>query len=166
MDQIPKFTSKPSLTADSRSPTIATVNEIEASLETAVTLTVARSEAAIRGHVIVTFAKHGPLGCSDLLKCATTFELLSRAESEGVKIVEPALLATIDDQGIARTVYLTPRPDPQFRDYAHWVGTVTEVLNSLKAQQVGLYLCNDSLEKGALSDLVCQLVRSFQPSQM
>ncbi|MCX6124575.1 MAG: hypothetical protein NTV34_07465, partial [Proteobacteria bacterium] len=151
MDQIPKFTSKPSITAGTRAPSIAPVNEIETSLETAVTLTVARSESAIIGHVIVTFAKHGQITCSDLLKCATMFELLSRAESEGVKIAEPALLATIDDQGIARTVYLTPRPDPQFRDYAQWVGTVTEVLSSLKAQQVGLYLCKDSLEKGALS---------------
>jgi hypothetical protein len=130
-------------------------------LNPSVTLTVARAESTILGHVIVTFAKKGNLSCKDLLNCPTTFALLSKAEDEGVDITEPALLATIDDQGVGRSVYLTPRPDPQFRDFAVWIGNVTETLSNLKTKQVGLYLCKDSLDHDSLNDLVCQVIRSL-----
>lgn len=161
MEQIPEITDTPTVLQGTNSPSAALNIGVEPLLDNAVTITVARAEANIAGHVIVTFAKKGPLTCPDLLKARTTFELLSRAEREGVDISEPALLATIDDFGVARSVYLTPRPDSQFRDFAVWVGTVTETLGNLKATQVGLYLCKDSLEADALSDLVSQAVRSL-----
>lgn len=161
MEHTPEFTDMPTVGEGTNVPSASATIGVEPMLDNAVTITVARAESNIAGHVIVSFAKKGPLTCRDLLKEKTTFDLLSKAESEGVEIAEPALLATIDDKGMARTVYLTPRPDPQFRDFAVWVGMVTETLTNLKASQVGIYLCKDSLQPDMISDLVSQAVRSL-----
>lgn len=161
MDHSPEITEKPSLTNSSSAPSASPSIGVEPVLDNVVTLTVARAESTILGHVIVTFAKKGSLTCQDLLKCKTTFELLTKAEQEGVSISEPALLATIDDNDVARTVYITPKPDHQFRDFAVWIGMVTETLANLKATQVGLYLCKESLDGDIISDLVSQVVRSL-----
>lgn len=126
-----------------------------------VTLTVARHEETIAGHIVVTFAKPGTLTCSDLLNCKSTSELLLRAEQEGIKTDEPALVATVDDFGVARTVYLTPQPNNNFRDFAVWVGQVTDTLASLKARNIGFYLCKNSLNPDALSELMSQVIRSI-----
>ena len=131
-----------------------------------VTLTVARHEDTIAGHLIVTFAKRGTLTCSDLLGCKSTSELLIRAEKEGTKTDEPALLATVDDYGVARTVYLTPLPNNNFRDFAIWVGQVTDTLTNLKARNLGFYLCKDSLNTDALSDLMAQVIRSIVEAKL
>lgn len=131
-----------------------------------VTLTVARHEDTIAGHLIVTFAKKGTLTCSDLLSCKSTSELLLRAEKEGTKTDEPALLATVDDYGVARTVYLTPMPAANFRDFAIWVGQVTDTLTHLKSKNIGFYLCKDSLNADALSDLMSQVIRSIVETKL
>lgn len=131
-----------------------------------VTLTVARHEDTIAGHLIVTFAKKGSLSCSDLLSCKSTSELLLRAEKDGTKLDEPALLATVDDYGVARTVYLTPMPANNFRDFAIWVGQVTDTLSNLKTKNVGFYLCRDSLNTDALSDLMSQVIRSIVETKL
>lgn len=131
-----------------------------------VTLTVARHEDTIAGHLIVTFAKRGSLTCSDLLSCKSTSELLLRAEKEGTKTDEPALLATVDDHGTARTVYLTPLPNNNFRDFAIWVGQVTDTLTNLKARNLGFYLCKESLGADALSELMGQVIRSIVEAKL
>lgn len=161
MENGPQITETPSIAASTNSPSASFNVGVEDALSNAVTLTVARSEATIAGHVIFTFAKKGPLTCHDLLKCESTFALLSKLEAEGAHLSEPALLATVDEDGTARSVYITPKPDPQFRDYAVWVGMVNETITQLKAKQVGFYLCKDSLEPEALSDLASQAVRSL-----
>lgn len=142
---------------------IGLVTTLEPTMDQAgtVTLTVARHEDTIAGHVIVTFAKQGSLTCHDLLNCKSTSELLLRAERDGIKTDEPALLATVDDYGVARTVYLTPLPNNNFRDFAVWVGQVTETLTNLKSRNIGFYLCRDSLKADALSDLISQVIRSI-----
>lgn len=126
-----------------------------------VTLTVARHEDTIAGHVVVTFAKPGTLSCHDLLSCKSTSELLLRAERDGVKTDEAALVATVDDYGVARTVYVTPQPQNNFRDFAIWVGNVTDTLANLKARNIGFYLCKDSLATDSLADLMSQVIRSI-----
>lgn len=146
--------------------TIVANSEPEMVPSGAVTLTVARHENTIAGHLIVTFAKKGSLTCHDLLACKSTSELLERAEKDGINQDEPALLATVDDLGVARTVYLTPIPNHNFRDFAIWVGQVTDTLANLKARNLGFYLCKESLNPDALSDLISQVIRSIVEAKL
>jgi hypothetical protein len=162
MDRSPEITGTPEASQanliDGSSPQVA--------FSGPVTLSIARDEQTIAGHIIVTFAKSGPLTCTDLLKYQTTADLLSHAETHGVSISEPALLAVTSSAGEARTIYITPPPQNNFRDFAIWVGQVSETLSNLKAKNVGFYLCKDSLPNESLMDLVSQVVRSAVDAQV
>ena len=164
MSEGPGFTETPKIELKQAGSSTPSIESVESSLGKAITITIAKAEETVLDHVIVTFAKKGRLTCQDLLKSRSTFELLAKAENEGVNTTEPALLAISDEAGIARTIYLTPMPESHFRDFAVWVGNVTETLINLKARKVGIYLCNDTLDRESISELVSQVVRALVES--
>jgi hypothetical protein len=70
-------------------------------------------------------------------------------------------MAIAGDDGVARRVFVTPCPAPNFRDYAVWVGLVSETVQNLKARNVALYPCHGSLTDENTFELVSQLMRAL-----
>ncbi len=126
-----------------------------------ITLSLAIDDADLRDHLVVTFAKTGNLECPDMISEASTSKLLYEIELKGQNVTEPSLMAIAGEDGVARRVFVTPCPAPNFRDYAVWVGLVTETVQNLKARSVALYPCHGSLTDENSFELVGQLVRAL-----
>lgn len=126
-----------------------------------ITLSLAIDDADLRDHLVVTFAKTGNLECPDMISEASTSKLLYEIELKGQNVTEPSLMAIAGEDGVARRVFVTPCPSPNFRDYAVWVGLVTETVQNLKARSVALYPCHGSLTDENSFELVGQLVRAL-----
>jgi hypothetical protein len=65
------------------------------------------------------------------------------------------------EEGQARRVFVTPCPGDNFRDYAVWVGMVTETVSNLKVRKVALYPCPGALSDENSFELTSQLVRAL-----
>ena len=143
-----------SVTANDNASTIAQPVET-------ITLSIAVDDADLRDHLVVTFAKNGALECPDMISEPSTSKLLYEIELKGQNVAEPSLMAIAGDDGVARRVFITPCPAPNFRDYAVWVGLVTETVQNLKARSVALYPCHGSLTDENSFELVGQLVRAL-----
>jgi hypothetical protein len=126
-----------------------------------ITLSLAVDDTDITDHLVVTFAKNGSLECPDMLHENSTSKLLYDIELKGQNITEPSLMAIADANGVARRVFITPCPSPNFRDYAIWVGLVSETVQNLKARSIALYPCHGSLTDENTFELVAQLVRAL-----
>jgi hypothetical protein len=63
--------------------------------------------------------------------------------------------------GEARRVFVTPCPEDNFRDYAVWVGLVTDTVSQLKVRKVALYPCPGALSDENSFELTSQLVRAL-----
>jgi hypothetical protein len=126
-----------------------------------ITLSLAVDDADLRDHLVITFAKNGALECPDMISEASTSKLLYEIELKGQNVTEPSLMAIAGDDGVARRVFITPCPAPNFRDYAVWVGLVSETVQNLKARNVALYPCHGSLTDENSFELVGQLVRAL-----
>lgn len=126
-----------------------------------ITLSLAVDDADLRDHLVITFAKNGGLECPDMISEASTSKLLYEIELKGQNVTEPSLMAIAGDDGVARRVFITPCPAPNFRDYAVWVGLVSETVQNLKARNVALYPCHGSLTDENSFELVGQLVRAL-----
>lgn len=126
-----------------------------------ITLSLAVDDADLRDHLVVTFAKNGALECPDMISEPSTSKLLYEIELKGQNVTEPSLMAIAGDDGVARRVFITPCPAPNFRDYAVWVGLVTETVQNLKARSIALYPCHGSLTDENSFELVGQLVRAL-----
>lgn len=126
-----------------------------------ITLSLAVDDADLRDHLVVTFAKNGALECPDMISEPSTSKLLYEIELKGQNVTEPSLMAIAGEDGVARRVFITPCPAPNFRDYAVWVGLVTETVQNLKARSVALYPCHGSLTDENSFELVGQLVRAL-----
>jgi hypothetical protein len=124
-------------------------------------ITVSRTEAKLLGKFVVTFAKPGPTTCKELLNAPTIHQLLANAEENGVAVQEPALLAMVDDQSVARSVLITPQPEANMRGYAVWIGWLIDTIKDLKTDQVAIYLCKNGLNKEDTNDLLQQSVRAL-----
>jgi hypothetical protein len=126
-----------------------------------ITLSLAVDDADLRDHLVITFAKNGALECPDMISEASTSKLLYEIELKGQNVTEPSLMAIAGEDGVARRVFITPCPAPNFRDYAVWVGLVTDTVQNLKARSVALYPCHGSLTDENSFELVGQLVRAL-----
>ena len=131
------------------------------SLSGGVTISLAHRESDLFQKLVVCFTKKGSISCERLMTCSSTLDMLALAEMEGTSLSEPALLAITGEDEIARTVYMTPAPGANFRDFAVWVGSVTETVGYLKARSVAIYLAKDSLDSSDIAELTCQFVRSL-----
>lgn len=126
-----------------------------------ITLSLAVDDTDLRDHLVITFAKNGALECPDMISEASTSKLLYEIELKGQNVTEPSLMAIAGEDGLARRVFVTPCPAPNFRDYAVWVGLVTETVQNLRARSVALYPCHGSLTDENSFELVGQLVRAL-----
>lgn len=126
-----------------------------------ITLSLAVDDADLRDHLVVTFAKNGALECPDMISEPSTSKLLYEIELKGQNVTEPSLMAIAGEDGVVRRVFITPCPAPNFRDYAVWVGLVTETVQNLKARSIALYPCHGSLTDENSFELVGQLVRAL-----
>jgi hypothetical protein len=126
-----------------------------------ITLSLAIDDFDLTNYLVVTFAKNGSLQCPDMLLENSTSKLLYDIEQKGQDVTEPSLMAIAGDDGVARRVFVTPCPAPNFRDYAVWVGLVSETVQNLKARNVALYPCHGSLTDENTFELVSQLMRAL-----
>jgi hypothetical protein len=126
-----------------------------------ITITLAVDDCDLTDQLVITFAKSGSVACPEMLEGHSTSRLLYELERNGQNVTEPTLMAIADDDGIARRVFITPCPGANFRDYAVWVGLVTETVQNLKARKVALYPCPGSLSDDNVFELIAQLVRSL-----
>lgn len=126
-----------------------------------ITLSLAIDDFDLTNYLVVTFAKNGSLQCPDMLMENSTSKLLYDIEQKGQDVTEPSLMAIAGEDGTARRVFITPCPAPNFRDYAVWVGLVSETVQNLKAKNVALYPCHGSLTDENTFELVSQLMRSL-----
>lgn len=153
-------------TTDTPTTTQSSVNATGSTSSTAqpteaITLSLAVDDADLRDHLVITFAKNGALECPDMISEPSTSKLLYEIELKGQNVTEPSLMAIAGEDGVARRVFITPCPAPNFRDYAVWVGLVTETVQNLKARNVALYPCHGSLTDENSFELVGQLVRAL-----
>jgi hypothetical protein len=153
-------------TTDTPTTTQSSVNTTGSTSSTAqptetITLSLAVDDADLRDHLVITFAKNGALECPDMISEPSTSKLLYEIELKGQNVTEPSLMAIASEDGVARRVFITPCPAPNFRDYAVWVGLVTETVQNLKARNVALYPCHGSLTDENSFELVGQLVRAL-----
>jgi hypothetical protein len=139
-----------SLRSDPNSSTVRTI-----------TLSLVIDDFDLTNYLVVTFAKNGSLQCPDMLLESSTSKLLYDIEQKGQDVTEPSLMAIAGNDGVARRVFVTPCPAPNFRDYAVWVGLVSETVQNLKARNVALYPCHGSLTDENTFELVSQLMRSL-----
>lgn len=130
-----------------------------------ITLSIAMDDFDLTNHLVVTFAKNGSLECPEMLLEDSISRLLYDIELKGQNVVEPSLMAIAGDDGLARRVFITPCPAPNFRDYAVWVGLVSETIQNLKARDVALYPCHGSLTDENTFELIAQLVRALIDSK-
>jgi hypothetical protein len=125
------------------------------------TISLAVIDKDISDHLVVTFAKPGAVTCPEMLSNDSTSRLLYDIEQKGQNITEASLMGIADDTGEARRLFVTPCPGENFRDYAVWVGMVTETVVNLKARKIALYPCPGALSEENAFALTCQLVRSL-----
>jgi hypothetical protein len=126
-----------------------------------ITLSLAVDDLDITDHLVITFAKAGTVPCQGMLEQGSTSHLLYELERHGQNVTEPFLMAIASEDGQARRTYVTPCPGDNFRDYAVWVGMVTETILNLKARNVALYPCIGALSNVNALELTSQLVRSI-----
>ena len=126
-----------------------------------ITLLLAVDDQDLTDHVVVTFAKRGSVACNDMLTENSTSRLLYELERHGQNVTEPSLMGIATEAGEARRVFVTPCPEDNFRDYAVWVGMVTETIINMKARKIALYPCPGALTEENAFELTCQLVRSL-----
>jgi hypothetical protein len=126
-----------------------------------ITLSLVIDDFDLTNYLVITFAKNGSLQCPDMLLENSTSKLLYDIEQKGQDVTEPSLMAIAGNDGVARRVFVTPCPAPNFRDYAVWVGLVSETVQNLKARNVALYPCHGSLTDENTFELVSQLMRSL-----
>jgi len=126
-----------------------------------ITITLAVDDFDLTDQLVITFAKSGSVACPEMLDGHSTSRLLYEIEQKGQDVTEPTLMAIAGDDGVARRVFITPCPGANFRDYAVWVGLVTETIQNLKALKVALYPCPGSLSDDNVFELIAQLVRSI-----
>ena len=110
---------------------------------------------------MITFAKPGDVTCPEMLSKDSTSRLLYEIEQRGQNISEASLMGIANESGEARRLFVTPCPGENFRDYAVWVGMVTDTIVNLKARKIALYPCPGALTEENAFDLTCQLVRSL-----
>jgi hypothetical protein len=156
------FVGQPDLHAPS-TPSIDTSlhSDPNSSTVRTITLSLAIDDFDLTNYLVVTFAKNGSLQCPDMLLENSTSKLLYDIEQKGQDVTEPSLMAIAGNDGLARRVFVTPCPAPNFRDYAVWVGLVSETVHNLKARNVALYPCHGSLTDENTFELVSQLMRSL-----
>jgi len=142
-------------------PTLTVVGPDESKSLHGITLLLAIDDHDISDHLVITFAKHGAVACPDMLEGNSTSRLLYELERQGQNVTEPSLMGIASDTGEARRVFVTPCPGDNFRDYAVWVGMVTETVINMKARKVALYPCPGALTDENAFDLTSQLVRSL-----
>lgn len=126
-----------------------------------ITLSLAVDDLDLTDHLVITFAKEGAVACKQMLEETSTSKLLYEIEQQGQDVIEPSLMGIVDDNGVARRVFVTPCPGDNFRDYAVWVGLVTETVVNLKARNIALYPCPGALSDESAFELTSQLVRSL-----
>ena len=126
-----------------------------------ITLSLAISDSDITDHLVITFAKNGAVACPQMLEETSTSKLLYELERKGQNVKEPSLMGIAGDDGEARRVFVTPCPEDNFRDYAVWVGLVTDTVSQLKVRKVALYPCPGALSDENSFELTSQLVRAL-----
>jgi hypothetical protein len=126
-----------------------------------VTISLAVNDTDINDHLVVTFAKKGSLSCPEMITSDSTSKLLYEIEKQGQNVTEPSLMGIAMDSGEARRLFVTPCPEGNFRDFAVWVGLVTDTVTNLKARKIALYPCPGALNDDEAFDLMSQLVRSL-----
>jgi hypothetical protein len=129
------------------------------------TISLALNDQDISDHLLITFAKPGAVTCPEMLNEDSTARLLYEIEQKGQNVTEAALIGIADGSGEARRLFVTPCPGDNFRDYAVWVGMVTETVINLKARKIALYPCPGALTEENAFDLTCQLVRSLMEAK-
>lgn len=145
------------------SPAIGAINQANSDVAVfnGVTITLAIDDRDLVDHLVITFAKNGSVNCPTMLESQSTSKLLFELENYGQNVTEPSMMAIADDQGYARRVFVTPCPNANFRDYAVWVGLVTDTVVNLKSRNIALYPCPGALSDESTFDLMSQLVRSL-----
>lgn len=126
-----------------------------------ITVSLAIDEHDLVDHLVVTFAKPGQIVDRVMVAAPSTSRLLYEIERQGQNVSEPCLIAIADDNGHARRVFVTPCPEENFRDYAVWVGLVSETINNLKARNIAVYPCHGALSEQNSFELISQLVRAL-----
>ena len=129
--------------------------------ESGIRITLAVDDLDIIDHLVVTFAKNGTIKSQDMLEQGSTSHLLYELERHGQNVTEPFLMAIAGDDGQARRVFVTPCPGDNFRDYAVWVGLVTETILNLKSRDIALYPCIGAISNANALELTSQLGRSL-----
>jgi len=149
-----------SASTDSK-PALTLVGQDDAKPSAGITLLLALDDHDISDHLVITFAKQGPVACPDMLEENSTSRLLYELECQGQNVIEPSLMGIASETGEARRVFVTPCPADNFRDYAVWVGMVTETVINMKARKIALYPCPGALTDENAFELTSQLVRSL-----
>jgi hypothetical protein len=147
---------------------VPAVNEPDASptgQQQGIVISLAINDQDIADHLVVTFAKTGAVACTDMLEESSTSRLLYELELKGQNVKEPSLMGIASDSGEARRVFVTPCPDDNFRDYAVWVGMVSETIANLKVRKIALYPCPGALSDESSFELTSQLVRALIESK-
>jgi hypothetical protein len=126
-----------------------------------ITISLAVNDRDIADHLVITFAKKGAVACPEMLEETSTARLLYDLELKGQSVHEPSLMGIAGENGEARRVFVTPCPGDNFRDYAVWVGLVTETVSNLKVRKVALYPCPGALSDENSFELTSQLVRAL-----
>ena len=124
-------------------------------------LSLAVDDLDITDHLVITFAKNGTIPYQEMLEQGSTSRLLYEIERHGQNVTEPFLMAIAAEDGHARRIFVTPCPGDNFRDYAVWVGLVTETALNLKSRRIALYPCFGAISNGDSLELTSQLVRSL-----
>lgn len=126
-----------------------------------IVISLAVNDQDIADHLVVTFAKKGAVACAEMIEETSTSKLLYEIELKGQSVHEPSLMGVATEDGEARRVFVTPCPGDNFRDYAVWVGMVTETVSNLKVRKVALYPCPGALNDESSFELTSQLVRAL-----
>jgi hypothetical protein len=126
-----------------------------------ITISLAVNDRDIADHLVITFAKKGAVACPEMLEETSTSRLLYELELKGQSVLEPSLMGIAGEDGEARRVFVTPCPGDNFRDYAVWVGLVSETVSNLKVRKVALYPCPGALSDENSFELTSQLVRAL-----
>ena len=153
-----QFTDNP---VKSGQPALTVLSSPDPNTAPEITLSLAINDSDLTDHLVITFAKHGELSCPELLEGDSTSRLLYEIERKGQSVTEPSLMGIAGGDGMARRVFITPCPGDNFRDYAVWVGLVTETVLNLKARNVALYPCPGALSEENAFELISQLVRAL-----
>ncbi len=142
-------------------PALSIMDQEDPKAVLGITLVLAVDDQDIADHLVITFAKSGTVACPEMLEENSTSRLLYELERQGQNVTEPSLMGIASETGEARRVFVTPCPADNFRDYAVWVGMVTETVINMKARKIALYPCPGALTDENAFELTSQLVRSL-----